>query len=391
MRSVAILSAVMAVGTAVVSGATTCTKDIIVSEPTPVIDCDVVDADINVDEKLAGSLSIEGPKQIKGNFNVTGATKLIGISSSSISSISGIMNLEGLTLLSSLNMQSLKNVNDLRLIGLPQLNGLTFGTSGVTKAANIKVTDTFISDLSGLNIATADVIDISNNGKLTTFNSDLVNVTKSLKLVDNGNTMRVNMSRLMKACEIEFRQVKSFDAPSLQEVCSIKFNDSPELLTVSANNLTDISASLTFINNKKLANVSFEALGTIKGDMTIVNNTALKAIDGFPNLTNVGNILVGGNFEAVKLPKLKDVKGSVTVTSTTDISSFCKFFDDAKASSNIRGKESCKSNNKNANSGDSTGGDSAGGNKTKEDAAGVISVNTAMLGLVGFAGIAQLL
>ncbi|KAJ6440331.1 ECM33-like protein [Purpureocillium lavendulum] len=391
MRSVTILSAVMAVGTAVVSGATTCTKDIKITEPTPVIDCDVIDADVNVDENVAGSLSIEGPKQIKGNFNVTGATKLIGISSSSINSIGGIMTLDGLTLLSSLNMQSLKSVNNLQLIGLPQLNGLTFGTSGVTKASSIKVTDTFISDLSGLNIATADIIDISNNGKLTTFNSDLVNVTKTLKLVDNGNAMRVNMSRLETACEIEFRQVKSFDAPSLTEVCSIKFNDSPELLTVSANNLTDISASLTFINNKKLSNVSFEALTTIKGDMTIVNNTALKAIDGFPELKSVGNILVGGVFESVKLPALKDVKGSVTVTSTTDISSFCKFFDDAKSSGNIRGKESCKSNNKNANSGDSTGGDSNSGNKTKEDAAGILGVNTAMLGMVVLAGIAQTL
>lgn len=285
------------------AGASTCTKDILVSEPTPVIDCDVVDADINIDEKLAGSLSIEGPKQIKGNLNITGATKLISISSSSITSIGGIMTAEGLTLLSRLELTSLKQVDTIRLIGLPQLNGLTFGTSGVTKAANIKVTDTFISDLSGLNVATADTIDISNNGKLITFNSDLVNVTKSLKLVDNGNDMQVNMSRLQTACEIEFRKVKTFDARLLSEVCSIKFNDSPELLTVSANNLTSISASLTFINNKKLANVSFESLKTIKGDMTIVNNTALKAIDGFPELTAVGNIQVGGNMERLVDPE----------------------------------------------------------------------------------------
>lgn len=207
------------------------------------------------------------------------------------------MRLEGLQLLSSLNMQSLKSVNNLQLINLPQLSGLTFGTSGVTKSSSITITDTFINDLSGLNIATADTIDISNNAKLTTFNSDLVNVTKSLKLTNNGNTMQVNMSRLETAGDVQFRQVKSFDAPALSMVESIKFNDSPELLTVSANNLTDISASLTFINNKKLSNVSFNALTTIKGDMTIQNNTALAAIEGFPKLKTVGNILLGGSFE----------------------------------------------------------------------------------------------
>ncbi|KND91512.1 Protein ecm33 [Tolypocladium ophioglossoides CBS 100239] len=389
MHSVTILSALLAIGTGVVSGASTCTNDIKISEPTPVIDCDVVDADVTVDENLSGSLSIEGPKQFKRDFTVSNVTKLIGISSSSINSIGGTMKLEGLQLLSSLNMQALKTVNDLQLINLPQLSGLTFGTSGVTKSSSITITDTFINDLSGLNIAAADTIDISNNAKLTVFNSDLVNVTKSLKLTNNGNTMQVNMSRLETAGDVQFRQVKSFDAPVLSQVESIKFNDSPELLTVSANNLTAISASLTFINNKKLANISFNALTIIKGDMTIQNNTALQAIEGFPKLKTVGNILLGGGFEKVKLDSLQDVQGSVTVSSTTDISSFCKFFDDAKSHNNIRGKESCTSNNKNANQGNSSGG-TANGDK-KEDAAGIISVNLAMLGLAVFAGIAQML
>ncbi|POR34639.1 Protein ecm33 [Tolypocladium paradoxum] len=388
MHSVTILSALLAIGTGVVSGATTCTNDIKISEPTPVINCDVVDADVIVDPNLSGSLSIEGPKQFKKDFTVSNATKLIGISSSSINSIGGTMKLEGLQLLSSLNMQALKSVNNLQLINLPQLSGLTFGTSGVTKSSAITITDTFINDLSGLNIATADTIDISNNAKLTTFTSDLVNVTKSLKLTNNGNTMQVNMSRLETAGDVQFRQVKSFDAPVLSKVESIKFNDSPELLTVSANNLTDISASLTFINNKKLSNVSFNSLTTIKGDMTIQNNTDLQAIEGFPKLKTVGNILLGGSFEKVKLDSLKDVQGSVTVTSTTDISSFCKFFDDAKSNNNIRGKESCTSNNKNANQGNGSGGTTNG---DKKDAAGIISVNMAMLGLAVFAGIAQML
>lgn len=81
----------------------------------------------------------------------------------------------------------------------------------------------------------------------------------------------------------------------------------------------------------------------------------------------------------------------MTVTSTTDISSFCKFFDDAKSNNNIRGKESCTSNNKNANAGNGTGGTTNGGGDKKEDAAGIMSVNVAMLSLAVFAGMAQLL
>jgi hypothetical protein len=269
----------------------------VITQPTPVIDCDIIDGDVIVDGAVSGSLSIEGPKQLTGDFIVINAHKLIGVSSSSINSVGGTMRLEDLQLLSTLNMQSLKSVSDLQLINLPQLSDLVFGTSGVTKSRSITVTDTFISDLSGLNIASADTIKISNNAILTRFNSDLVDVIKSLELTNNGNNMQVNMSRLKSAGDIQFRQVKSFDAPILTEVESIKFNDSPELLTVSANSLTTISGSLTFINNNKMSSLSFEALEIIKGDMTIRNNRVLKAIEGFPKLAAVDNILLNGVFE----------------------------------------------------------------------------------------------
>ncbi|PHH80656.1 hypothetical protein CDD82_1584 [Ophiocordyceps australis] len=389
MHSAALFSAFLAIGTTLVSGATTCTNDIRISEPTPKIDCDVVNADIIVDENVSGNLVIDGPKQI-GGLKVSNCTKLIGIASSSINSIGGTLLLEGLQLLSKFDMQSLKSVNNLMFINLPQLSSFTFGTAGVTKCRVIQIQDTFLTELNGLNIASADKIDIANNAKLTMFNSEIVNITESLKVTNNGNNMQVNMSRLQFAGDIQFRQIKSFDAPALTEVESIKFNDSPELLTVSAKNLSTISASLTCINNMKLANLSFDNLETIKGDMTIQNNTALKSIEGFPKLSSVGNILLRGNFEKVKLDELKDVKGSATATSTTDISDFCNFFDDSKSKGNIRGKESCTSNNKNANEDGGNGGQS-NGDKDKADAAGIVSVNLTLLGLAALAYIAQML
>ncbi|PHH88950.1 hypothetical protein CDD83_6857 [Cordyceps sp. RAO-2017] len=389
MHSVAILSALAAIGTSLVSGATTCSQEIHITEPTPVIDCDVVDANVIVDENVNGMLSIEGPKQLKKDFIIRNATKLLGVSSSSVNSVGGRLILDGCQLLSSFNMQSLTSVNILQFVNLPQLSAMTLGTEGVTKASSIIITDTFISNLTGLNFAQATTIEISNNAKLTTFTSVLVNVTKSLKLTNNGNNMQVSMPNLELAGDVQFRQVKSFDAPVLSKAESIKFNDSPELLSVSANNLTEISASLTFINNRKLSKLQFKALKTIKGDMTVQNNTALKEIDGFPKLESVGNILLRGVFEDVNLPSLKDVKGSATATSTTDISNFCGRFDKLKSDGNIRGKMSCTSNNKNANEGDGSGGQS---NSDKEkDAAGIVNVNTALLGLALFAAVAQLL
>ncbi|KAM0264460.1 hypothetical protein ACHAQJ_000651 [Trichoderma viride] len=400
MHSSKLFSAVLAAGAAsVVSAATTCTKDITITQPTPIIACDVVKANINVDESVAGDLSIEGPKTITGDLIINNATQLISISSSTITSIGGNFELESLELLSSVTMQSLKTLNKLNMIKLPQLSTLTFGTSGVTKASVIQVTDTFLSDLSGLNINSVDSLTITNNNKLTSFNSDLVNITTLLSVTSNGNNMQINMTKLQSAAEIQLSNVKSFVVPSLKTITqSLKFDTNPELLTFSAKNVTSIADSVTFINNNKLTNISFPLLTSV-GDLTIQNNTALKAVEGIPKLQTVaGGVILRGNFDSVELPALKDVKGGVTVYSTTDISAFCGFFDDAKKSKIIQGLESCKSNVKAANEGGSdgdsstssgSGSNSSSGNGT-DNAVAALSVNNVLLGVSVIAGMAQL-
>lgn len=85
------------------------------------------------------------------------------------------------------------------------------------------------------------------------------------------------------------------------------------------------------------------------------------------------------------MPELNDIKGAVTVTSTTDISDFCGFFDDLAKKKAIQGKESCTSNNAKANE-----GGTSGGNKT-DSAAMSLGVNHALLGFAAVAGFAQLI
>ncbi|EFY91447.1 ECM33-like protein [Metarhizium acridum CQMa 102] len=388
MHSVKLFSAVLAVA-GFASAATTCSQDVKVTQPTPVIDCDVVDANILVDSSVSGSLSIEGPEQVKGDLIINNATQLLGISSSSINAIGGTLRLQGLQLLSSFNMRSLKSVDNLELINLAQLSGMTLGTSGVTKAKSIKIQDTFISDLSGLNVATADNITIANNGRLASFTSKLENVTYTLSVVDNAGSMQINMSQLQSVGILDFRSIKSFDAPLLETANRISFQESPDLLSVSANNLTQIKDSLTLDNNKKLANISFTALEKISGDMTIRNNTALLKINKFPKLKTIGGaVLLAGSFDTVEIPELNDIKGAVTVTSTTDISDFCGFFDNLAKKNAIQGKESCTSNNAKANEGGKGG--TSGGNKT-DSAAMNLGVNHAVLGFAAVAGFAQLI
>lgn len=247
---------------------------------------------------MAGGLSIEGPKTITGDLIINNASQLISISSSTLQSIQGNFELQGLDLLSSLNMAALKTLNKLNMISLRQLSTFTFGTSGVSKASTIVISDTVLTDLSGLNINSVDSLTITNNKRLTAYNSDLANITSLLSVTSNGNNMEINMTKLTTAAEIQLSNVKSFVVPQLKTITqSLKFDTNPELTTFTAKNITSIKDSVTFINNNKLTNVSFPLLTTI-GDMTIQNNTKLLAVEGFPKLSTVaGGIILRGNFE----------------------------------------------------------------------------------------------
>jgi hypothetical protein len=98
----------------------------------------------------------------------------------------------------------------------------------------------------------------------------------------------------------------------------------------------------------------------------------------------------------VELPELSEVAGSVEVTSTTDISDFCDFFDDAKSNGDIQGEMNCTSNNDDALEGESGGESSRGGgddddSEDEDDAAGIIHANMGMLAIAVVFGVAQLL
>lgn len=393
-----LLSALAALGVTTVSGAATCTKDVKVTEPTPAIDCKVIDANLVIDKSVAGEVVITGPEEITGDFIVNDATKIISLSSSSITTIGGKLELDSLEALQTLQMDSLTDVGGLSFITLPRLGTLVFGTKGVTKIGSIRISDTYLSDLSGLSVATVESFQIDNNRKITSYNSDLVNVTKQLLIFDNGNNMDITMNKLELAAEIQISNAKNFEVPALERVTkSLKFTSNPELKSLSFPNLTKVDESIAFVDMNKLTNISFPVLETIGGGLTIQNNTKLLAINDLPKLETVGGaISLRGNFEEVELPKLDTVQGTVEVTSTTDIKEFCEFFDGLKEDGKIEGKENCTWDNPQANEGGSGGksgsdSSSSSDSQDEEDAAGILNVNMASLAVVGLFAVAQLL
>lgn len=378
------------------AAAQTCTKDIEISEATPSIDCEVVDADITVDEDVAGALVIDGPEQIKGNLIINNATGLLSIQSNTINSIGGRFELKELNSLNSITMDSLRNVNELEMMKLTSLRELTFGSEGVTKASKVRITDTILPSLSGLMLSTVESLQIDNNPRLARFDSNLINITDTLIINNNGRGMEISMDKLESASEIQIANVKSFSVAALETVdASLKLDECDNMESFAAPNLTKITDALAFINNKKLTNVSLPLLKEIGGDLRIVNNTELTELDGFPKLESAASINMGGAFESIDMPKLDLVKGTAELATTSKNDTFCNFWEDN--SDKVSGDTDCKFDNEDANQGGETeGGRSASGSGSgsgddDEDAAGIVGVNTALMGLAFIAGIAQLL
>lgn len=280
-------------------GATTCTKDVKITQPTPSIDCKVIDANLIIDKSVAGEVVITGPEEITGDVVVKDAPKIISLSSSSITTIGGKLELDSLEALQTLQMDSLTDVGELSFITLPRLGTLVFGTKGVTKISSIRISDTYLSDLSGLSVASVDTFQIDNNRKITSFNSDLVNVTKQLLIFDNGNNMDITMDKLETVAEVQISNAKNFKVSALERVTkSLKFTSNPELKSLSFPNLTKVDETVSFVDMNKLTNISFPVLETIGGGLAIENNTKLLAIDDLPKLKTVyGGISLRGNFE----------------------------------------------------------------------------------------------
>ncbi|KAF0323976.1 hypothetical protein K4K61_006088 [Colletotrichum sp. SAR11_59] len=357
------------------------------------IPCTTIQGSVKISETISGNIDINGPKTIKGDLIVTNATNLVGLSSSSLATIEGSFTMQGLTLLSDLRFTQLATVGSISWITLPALGSLVFGTAGVTKVNNIVISDTFLKSLDGLNVASVDELHINNNKNLVSYSNQLANATKTIEINSNGADLGITLPNLIWANEIIIADAAKVEMPSLEVVnSSIKF-DKNTFTEFIAPNLTQCSdGDVSFINNVELANLSLPLLTKTGGGLTIQNNTLLQKIDGLPKLEQIGGaVLLRGNFSEVSIPALDDVKGAFDLQSTGDIDTSCDVFNKMEGKQ-IQGEYTCRSNNTNANSDSGTGG-SAGGTKSggSEGAAGIVSVNTAVLSLAIVGGLAQLL
>ncbi|KAM0333357.1 hypothetical protein ACHAQA_002018 [Verticillium albo-atrum] len=393
-----LVPAIMAVGASVASAqsriCSTATYTITdVAEATS-IPCTTMES-IEISSDLTGAVTIDGPTRLRGNLIVNNATQLVSLASSSLTTIDGRFELIGLELLNDLRFTALTAVDTIEWVTLPALGTVVFGTAGVTSASSVRISNTDLRELDGLNLASVDEMYINNNDRLLSYSTQLANVSKKLEIDSNGPALNVTLANLIWAQELIINNAASVLVPSLEVINGSMRFDQNSFTSFTAPNLTEFKeGDISFINNPELTNISFPLLETLGGSLTIVNNSALAAIDGFPELTEIGGaVLLGGDFESVELPSLDDARGAFDVRSTENIDDSCSVFDDME-SRQIRGEYNCRGGDENANEANSTdGGSSNGGSGNSDDDSASSMLGTNMAALVTVAvigGIAQL-
>jgi len=394
-----VIAALTVVGYATAASSATSTVAAVCSEATTIVSqadadalssCTTFSADLTIGSGAPATITLPaGMQAIQGSLTANGAVNMSSLIGENINLISDKLDLEGLTILSELSFPSLKSVGTINFINLPELENLGF-TAGVTSCPTITISDTPLGSIDGINIQTADNININNNGQLQNITFAIANITGQFEVQSNGQKLSVILPNLTTAGSLQIKNTTTLSIPALQTVNgTLQFLEN-FFTNISIPKLTSVMSGIAIDGNPSLSGISMGAL-TTTGGLQIENNTDLLSVNGFPKLTTIdGALEATGNFSTFQLPALKQVQGAFNVDSSGDINSDCDTFTSAVSSAtlNVPAKVHCKGQDTNVqasgtvSSGSSSTGSSSSSSSTKKSAAGQLDVPITF-GLIG--------
>ncbi|KAF2223632.1 GPI-anchored cell wall organization protein Ecm33 [Elsinoe ampelina] len=355
--------------------------------------CQTYTGNIAIQTGVTSDISLDGVRSISGDLIADNAVGLPSLTANSLETIGGTFGLTNMTLLTSLSFPRLTEVGTLVWQTLPRLSSLGF-TTGVRRADSVRIIDTQLGSLDGINLETVGEFYISNNNQLNEIDMQVEQVTGAWNIEFNGRNTSVNLPNLENAFNMTFRNVSSISIPSLASVNSSLGFWGGLYDTIAGPNLTSVGGSLVFVSNRALTNVSFPRLTQVRGALLVANNTEYDIIDGFPAVSTVGGAVdFYGNFTDVQLPALTNVAGAFNLQSSADIQQVCDRFNPLRGRDNvIKGAYTCFGQQRNpggvgtpASSGSTSSQSGAGAKELyarSSAVTGVLGVFAAMLGML---------
>jgi hypothetical protein len=335
----------------------------------------------------SGGISLGGIQQINGDLIANKAVKLTALSATDLGSISGTIKFTSLTTMSSLEFPSLSQVGAISWTTLNALQSLTF-TTGVTKAKSVFITDTALTTLDGINLATVDSFEITNNAYLRKIETQVGNISQALIINNNGPNLELTFPNLIWAFNMTVRNVSSLSIPSLKVVNSTFGVYGSYMESVIAPNLTKVGGDVAFVADSSLTNISMPLLQTIGGGLLIANNSKLMDITGFKNLKSAaGAISISGNFTKAAFPALEDVQGTFNAQTSGKFS--CNDFNKLHDAQVVKGDVFCQAQSDNVQdkpNGDTSGNTDDSSSDDSTDAAAGLKASSVLVVAMAVAG-----
>lgn len=298
--------------------------------------CKTFSGDIEIINSNVGNLNLNGVQEIKGDLTINNCSALGSFTAPNLQKIDGEFYLQTLTVLGVLNCPLLSSVDSIKFITLPALQALQFGTV-INESSSVYISDTALTSLQGINVDQIGAFNLNNNKYLSQVDVAFTSVSNSLDISFNSPKVVATFSELKWANNMTFRDVSSISLPNITTVNSSLGFINNSISSLSAPQLTEVGGTLAIVSNSNLKNASFPQLKNIGGGFVVANNTNLAAINGFPNVEQVGGAIdFTGSFDEAALPKLDLVKGGVVVDSTS--SKFnCSSWNQAHSDGDIHG------------------------------------------------------
>jgi len=310
-----------------------------------------------------GALDFGSVEEIDGSFTYQGDSNVNTLKFQELKSV-GDFTLSNLTGLSSLTMPNLETVGNLDLEGLGALGSLGFGNgsvgSGIQKAGDVKIINTFVTSLDGLSdISEINSITVSDNSHLQEISlsvDKIGNIDIGPNDLGNGG-QTASFKNLTSASGIVARNCTDVAIPSLEEL-----SGSLQLIgnTFEKFNATKLTSAggIVMADNSKVTEVNFPELTTINGTksaLLIANNTKLMSISGFDKLQQVaGGVGLQGNFSTVSFKSLKRIGGALYVDTASDTFD-CNKILNLRSSQTVDGAIRCSKGDKTQIGGTGTG------------------------------------
>lgn len=251
---------------------------------------------LQIETGVAGSLVLDGIVNIKGNLTIPENARLSELSSASLATVEGTINALGVPELGVIQLPALNDFGGLRISNAPELFGLVLGQSGGS-AGTFELDNTGMETVD-LILGDVESLTITNNKKLSSYNSSMKDLSGDALFQNNGNNLSIILDDLIRAVTFRINDTRRISLPSLRIAGDLSFTDN-NFQSLSLPELEVVMSDLSITGNKVLSEMDFPVLSTIGGSLAVIGNPALVELHGFPKLKEVDvEIELNGTFKS---------------------------------------------------------------------------------------------